>query len=291
MLQIVVNLVILTFVYLLISFSFVLVHGILRFFHIAHAISITLGAYFMYTAVVLWKLPLLMSLIIAIATIVVLMLMINKWIYKPLQEKKVENWQMMIASLGLNVVLQNIVSLIWKDSVLSFRYWDINVGYDFCGVFISNIQIVIVGVGAFLLLVCHFFLLKTNVGKQIKAMSLNSELSCVIGISKNKTVVWSMALGTVLAVSVGVLIAADIDMTPTMGFDWLMYGVVAMIIGGMGKMRYMIFGALLLATAQQLSAYFLDSKWMNATAYIILVVFLYFRPFGFSGKKLKKTEV
>ena len=80
-------------------------------------------------------------------------------------------------------------------------------------------------------------------------------------------------------------------MTPTMGFDWMMYGVVAMIIGGMGKMRYTIFGAFLLASAQQLSAYFFDSKWMNATAYIILVIFLYFRPFGFSGKKLKKTEV
>ena len=100
-----------------------------------------------------------------------------------------------------------------------------------------------------------------------------------------------IAIGSALMACAGILIAADIDMTPTMGFDWLMYGVVAMIIGGMGKMRYMILGALLLATAQQLSAYFLDSKWMNATAYIILVVFLYFRPFGFSGKKLKKTEV
>ena len=52
-----------------------------------------------------------------------------------------------------------------------------------------------------------------------------------------------------------------------------------------------VLGALLLAAAQHLSAYFFDSKWMNATAYIILVAFLYFRPYGFSGKKLKKTEI
>ena len=94
-----------------------------------------------------------------------------------------------------------------------------------------------------------------------------------------------------MAAIAGILIAADIDMTPTMGFDWLMYGVVAMIIGGMGKMRHLVLGALLLAAAQHLSAYFFDSKWMNATAYIILVAFLYFRPYGFSGKKLKKTEI
>lgn len=48
---------------------------------------------------------------------------------------------------------------------------------------------------------------------------------------------------------------------------------------------------LILATAQHLSAYYLDSKWMNATAYVILIVFLYFKPYGFSGQKLKKQDV
>lgn len=45
------------------------------------------------------------------------------------------------------------------------------------------------------------------------------------------------------------------------------------------------------AVYQHLAAYYLDSKWMNATAYIILIVFLYFRPYGFSGKPLKKAEI
>ena len=80
-------------------------------------------------------------------------------------------------------------------------------------------------------------------------------------------------------------------MTPTMGFNWLLYAVVAMIIGGMGKMRYLVLGAFLLAAAQHLAAYYLDSKWMNATAYIILIVFLYLRPTGFSGKQLKKSSI
>jgi len=38
-----------------------------------------------------------------------------------------------------------------------------------------------------------------------------------------------------------------------LGFNWLLYAVVAMIIGGMGKMRYLFMGALLLATAQHFS--------------------------------------
>ena len=126
---------------------------------------------------------------------------------------------------------------------------------------------------------------------KIKAVSSNSELSNILGISKDKAIVWSFIIGTGLASCAGILIAADTDMTPTMGFNWLLYAVVAMIIGGMGKIHYLLLGSLLLATAQHLSAYYLDSKWMNATAFIILIVFLYFKPYGFSGKPLKKANI
>ncbi len=132
---------------------------------------------------------------------------------------------------------------------------------------------------------------KTILGKRIKAISLNSELTTILGVKKDCVLTCSYIISCVLASVAGICMAADTNISPTIGFDWFFIGVVVMIIGGMGKMRHVFFGALLLAAAQQLSAYFFDSKWMNATAYIILVVFLYFRPFGFSGKKLKKTEV
>ena len=159
------------------------------------------------------------------------------------------------------------------------------------GAYITDVQIITIVVSILLLGFSWLFLEKTNIGQKIKAISSNPELSSILGISKNQAVVWSFILGSGLAACAGILIAADTDMTPTMGFNWLLYGVVAMIIGGMGKLRYLVLGALLLATTQHLSAYYLDSKWMNATAYIILIVFLYFRPYGFSGQPLKKAEI
>lgn len=219
------------------------------------------------------------------------MLAINKWIYKPLQKTKLESWQMLVASLGLYVVLQNIVSMIWGDSTLSFRTWQVKAGHEFLGAYITDVQIITIVVSIVLLVLSWLFLEKTNIGRQIKAVSSNPELSGIFGISRNRAVVWSFILGSGLAACAGILIAADTDMTPTMGFNWLLYAVVAMIIGGMGKMRYLLLGCLLLATAQHLAAYYLDSKWMNATAYIILIAFLFFRPYGFSGKRIKKAEI
>ena len=43
---------------------------------------------------------------------------------------------------------------------------------------------------------------------------------------------WAFAIGSALAAVAGILITFDADMRQTMGFSWLLYGVVAMIIGG-----------------------------------------------------------
>lgn len=289
--QIVLNIALSIVIYLIISVSFILTYKCLYFFHIAHAVALTLAAYMVYTASVLWGVSLWLAVPLAIGVVILLMLGINQWVYRPLKRQGLESWQMMIASLGLYVVLQNVISMIWGDSTLSFRTWEIKVGHEFMGAYITDVQIITIVGTVILLFLSHLFMQRTHIGRQIKAVASNPELSRVLGISETKAIAWSVGIGTGLAACAGILIAADIDMTPTMGFNWLLYGVVAMIIGGMGRMRYLLLGALLLATAQHLSAYYIDSKWMNATAYIILIVFLYFRPYGFSGKQLKKAEI
>lgn len=289
--QIIVNILLLVSIYALIVVSFHLVYKILSFLTIVHAASLSLAAYMVYTASMLWGISLWLAVPLAIAVVVLLMLGINRWVYRPLKRQGLESWQMMIASLGLYVVLQNVISMIWGDSTPSFRTWEIKVGHEFMEAYITDVQIIAIVGTVILLFLSHLFMQRTHIGRQIKAVASNPELSRVLGISETKAIAWSVGIGTGLAACAGILIAADIDMTPTMGFNWLLYGVVAMIIGGMGRMRYLLLGSLLLATAQHLSAYYIDSKWMNATAYVILIVFLYFRPYGFSGKQLKKAEI
>ena len=289
--QLVLSIIINGFILTILSISMLMLYSTFRFFHLSHAISLTFGAYFVYTMLIIWKLSMWVAIPVSVVAVILLFLAINKWVYRPLQKHGAESWQMMMVSLGLYVVMQNIVSVIWEDRTLTFRTWQIIGGHEIFGAYISDVQVVLILSCFIMILGSWCFMKKTIIGKQIIAMSFNPVQSTILGMSRDKILIWCIGYGTGLAAFVGVLIAANTDVFPAMGFDWLMYGVVAMIIGGMGKMRYMILGAFLLATAQQLSAFFFDSKWMNATAYIILIIFLYFRPFGFSGKKFKKTEV
>jgi len=289
--QIVINIIISFLLYALLSTSISVIYRTTRFFHIAHAITITLGAYFTYLFSNQFGVNIAIVIPLSIFFSVIVNLLILHLVYKPLQNKKTPNWQKLIASLGVYVVLQNLISICFGDATISFRTWEITAGHQFFGGYITDLQLITISVSIVLLILSWLFLENSDIGKQIKAVSSNPSLSNIFGIPTNKAVLFSFILGSVLASIAGILIAADTDLTPTMGFNWLLLAVVAMIIGGLGKMRYILMGAILLATAQHLSAYYINSKWMNATAYIILIIFLYFKPYGFSGKKLKKTNL
>ena len=131
----------------------------------------------------------------------------------------------------------------------------------------------------------------SNLGKKIRAVSENTELSSIYGISSNKVILICVGISSALSAIVGILSAMDTNLTPTMGFNLLLYGIVAMIIGGVGSFRGLLMGSLLVAVAQNLVAFYLDTKWMDAVAYIILITFLLWKPLGFSGKRLKKIEI
>jgi branched-chain amino acid transport system permease protein len=197
----------------------------------------------------------------------------------------------LIASIGLYVVLQNIISLVWGDDTKTLRTGEVKVGNEILGAYITDIQIIIIAVSLGLFILVLFFNKYNKTGKAIRAVSANPELSNIFGINSNKIILISFAIGSALGSVAGILSAFDTNMTPTMGFNLLLYGVVAMIIGGVGSYKGLIGGALLVASAQHLAAYYVDTKWMDAVAYIILILFLIWKPLGFSGQRLKKVEI
>lgn len=289
--QIVINIVYYVLTIQILALSIYLLYRVIGFFHIAHANTFTMGAFITYTITIQQGLVSYIAIPVAIIISISTMLLINKFIYRPLQKRKLKSWQMLVASLGVYVVLQNTMSMVWGDSALSFRTWEVKAGHPFIGAYITDVQIITMAVCIALLAFSWLFLEKTNIGQKIQAVSSNPQLSSILGISRNKAVVSTFILSSALAACAGILIAADADMTPTMGFNWLLYAVVAMIIAGMGRTKYLLLGTSLLATAQHLSAYYFDSKWMNATAFIVLIVFLYFKPYGFSSQGLKKADI
>lgn len=290
-LQIFANTLITASIYLLIAASFSLIYHPTKFFHIAHAVIITSSAYLTFLFTNQLALPFAIAVSGAIAGAVCVGLLCEILFYRVMRKRNAPSLAYLLASIGLYTVLQNCISLLFGDDTKIIRTGQVTIGNEIFGAYVTDVQIVTILVSASLFVAVNLFLQFTTAGKAIRAVSSNPPLCDIYGINSNRIILVAFGVGSSLAAIAGILSAMDTNMTPTFGFNLLLYGVVAMIIGGVGSTRGLAAGALLVATAQQLAAYYIDTKWMDAVTYIILIAFLIWKPLGFSGIRLRKVEI
>ena len=289
--QIIVNGFVSTSEYLVIALGFALIYGTVRFFHFAHGVVFTAGAYLTFLFKAWFGFPIFFSIVVAIVLSTSLGCLIESFIYRPLRHKGSSPLVLLLASLGIYIVLQNIVSMVFGDDTKTIRSGMVEEGINILGARITPIQITTIAVSLFLLVCCFFFLKYTKMGQAMRAVANDPELARVSGIESDRVILSTFALGSALAGIAGILVALDVDMTPTMGMNALLMGVVAVIIGGVGSIPGVALGALLLGMAQHLGAWNVGSQWQEAIAFVILLIFLLFRPQGFLGKKVKTATL
>jgi branched-chain amino acid transport system permease protein len=289
--QIVINILISFSLYLTIALSYSIIYYITKIFHLAHAAIITFGAYFLFYFNHTLGFPLIIAVFISIIFSALIGMACDFLIYRQLRKRDTPLLVFLIASLGLYIVLQNVISIVFGDDNKILSTSIVSVGKEFLGAYITDIQIVIILVSISIFIAINLFLKLTGLGRAIRAVSSNSELSNIYGIPANKIILIVFGISSAIAAITGMLSAMETNMNPTFGFNLLLYGIVVMIIGGVGSTWGLIGGALLLASAQHIVTYYIGSQWMSTITYVILIVFLLFKPLGFSGKRLKKIEI
>lgn len=289
--QIIVNIILSFSLWITLTLSITIIYQSSKFFHIAHAIIITSGAYFTYLYYNQLRIKFWIAIILAVVCSVLLSIFIELLIYKPLRKKNVSPWKMLISSLGIYIIFQNIISLIWGDETKTIRDWKIISGNRILGAYITKIQVISIILYITVFSLTYIYMKYSTIGKKIKAVSSNEELSEYFGINTNSIVLISFVIGSFLASICGILIALDTDISVTMGFRYLILSVVIMIISGIFNIKGLIYGALLLSVCIHISGYLIGTQWMDAITYLILILFLIWKPLGFSGRSIRKREV
>ena len=301
--QLLTNALIAASVYALIALSFSLIYATTRFFHFAHGAVYVVGAYSAYVvieafrrsaeaasaAVPLWV-P-VVAVLVAVVVATVLGGLMELLIYRPLRRRQATPLVLLIASLGLYIVIQNVISAFFGDDTKTIRTWPVREGLSVLGARITPVQLIIIGCAVVLFAATILILKYTRAGVAMRALAANPELARVVGMDADRVVLYTFLVGSALCGAAGVLISLDIDMTPTMGLSALLMGVVAAIAGGIGSLPGAALGALLLALAQHLGVWKIPSQWQDAIAFAVLLVFLVFRPAGVFGARLRKVRV
>ena len=290
-LQLVVNGIIAGSIYALIALGFTIIYRTVKFFHFAHGVVYTAGAYFAYTLFTFLHLHFVLCFLSAAVFTAILGIGIDKLVYYPLRLRKAPNLVMLLASFGVYIFLQNLIALIYGNQVLVLRTGPIKEGYKIFTAVITPVQITILVVSILLMFLLWFFIQKTKLGKAMRAVADDPLAASVVGINPDKIILASFAIGSALAGVAGVLISLETNLQPTMGFSAILKGIIASIIGGIGSIPGAVFGGFFLGLVENLGIWKIPSVWKDFISFVILIIFLLIRPYGIFGTKPEKEAV
>ncbi len=289
-LQFIANGIITGSIYALTALGFGLIYNTTRIFHIAYGAVYTTSAYVFYTFYKILNLPLFVSVIAGIAGGVILGILIEMIVYYPLYKRKASSGIFIISSIGVYIFIVNLIAMVFGNEVKILSP-GIEKTYEFWGIILTRIQLIEFG-GFLIMFLFYIFLLKrTSFGKMVRAVASNPFILPSFGVNVRKLRIEIFAAGSFFASLSSCMVAWDIGMDPHVGMPVLLVSAVSVIVGGVGVFLSPALGGLLIGLTQSLVVWRISARWEQAVTFVILILFLLFRPQGLLGIRKRVEEV
>lgn len=265
--------------YALVAIGFGLIYGTTRIFHFAHGAVYTTSAYLFYWLSEQAGLAAPAAAVTAVALAALLGVLIDVLFYRGLIRRDASLPVLLLSSLGLYTIAVNVIALFFGSGTVVFVK---EAGHVLrWGLFtITAYQGLTFAVFLLLYGTLAVVLMKTNVGRLIRATRDSPELVSAMGYNL-RHVHWAVfSLGSAFAAVAAILQSLDFGLTPHIGMSALLTAAVAVILGGIGHFRGAVAGAFTLGILQSVVAWEFSSKWVDAVAFAALIVFLLYRKEG-----------
>lgn len=273
-------------VYALFALGFTLIFGVLEVINLSHGVVFMLGAYMALLLVTKAKLGIWLALPIAMVGSGIMGLAIDYVILKPLHARRAHHLMPMIATIGAAIFLTNVAQGLFGAEVLrfplgtipekTFRVWQLQM---------TALQLAIVLISLGLMSGLVLVLKRTGLGKAVRAVAESPQTAYILGV--NVEGIFALVCFTAAAFGggAGALIGLSFNtIFPFMGQPFLLKGLAAIILGGMGDVRGAMVGGLFLGVVEVMSVAYLSSDHRDAVAFGLLFLILLIRPSGLFGQ-------
>jgi branched-chain amino acid transport system permease protein len=269
-------------IYVLMALGLTMIFGVLSIINFAHGEIYMLGGYFTFSLCVFLGVPYLLAMLLAMAAVGLVGILVEKSLFKPLRGTYFLNT--LLVSLGLSIVLQNVVLLLWKPDPRKIPVPYGREVIEFLGISITVQRLLVILVTTVLCLFVYYFIKKTKIGKCMRATAQEPEGAALIGVDIDKVFSVTIAVGCVLAAAAGSLIGAIFVIEPAMGIVPVLKAFIVVIVGGFGSLFGALMAGLLLGLTESFAGAYVSSTYMDVISFGILILVLLFRPEGLFGK-------
>ncbi len=303
---------ILGFMYALIALGYTMVYGVLEFINFAHSEIFIVGA-FVGVEILLglkaWGVfgsvsPFLVLVVLLLAGMIgsgLLAVTVERVAYRPL--RAAPRLVPLISAIGVSFFLQDAIRLfesLWNNafnlvyptmSQLNYRF-QITENID------VSVKSIVVIVSALLMLwSLHLLVNKTKVGKAIRAVAEDQATASLMGINVNRMISITFLIGGAMGGAAGVLFGVQYSLiNPYSGFIPGLKAFTAAVLGGIGNIPGAMMGGLVLGLLEAFAASYLSlltggafgAEYKDIFAFSILILILIFRPKGLLGEIVRE---
>jgi branched-chain amino acid transport system permease protein len=274
-------------IYALIAASFSLIFNIVKFMDLSPGAIFVVGAFAMYTFNVLLGLNVFVSVLLALVVAAIVGLVINFVVYRPLHARKADTFTLLLASFGVFLFVTGFVLLLFGAETHSLGL-EIEKGQEILGAVITKTQILLIASSLVLFVLLQMFIRYTRIGKAMRAVADDKVVASTLGIDAERTIAITFIISSLLAAVAGILVGLEQNIEHSMGFAAILKGITASIIGGAGNVPAALLGGFLIGIVENLGIWFLPSGYKDAIAFVLLIIFLLFRPRGIFGVKTRE---
>ena len=278
-------------VYALIALGYTMVYGIIRLINFAHGDFIMVGGYTIIFTVPLMAaagLPAWASVIIAIIVCALVGVGVELVAYRPVR-KKGTNMTALITAVAMSLFLENLaqaIPAIGPNPMIASSFFAAG-GIQIAGVTLDYTTIYTIVVSAAIMLLLYIFTQKTKMGRAMRCVSEDKGAAILMGISVNKTVLTTFAIGSGLAAVAALMYVAQYPKVyTTMGSLLGLKAFVAAVVGGIGLIPGAMLGGLVIGIVESFSTAYISSSMTDTFLFLILIVVLLIKPAGILGKNV-----
>ena len=273
-------------VYALIAVGYSLVYSVLLFSNFAHGGFLVIGGYICYFALRAGGMNIWLASLAALVGSGLSAIIVERLAYRPIRERTPVTLYMLIASMGMSIVIENIFVVTVGGRFRALPPVIPTNPVNFFGLATTSAFDILSLVTAVVFLVgLQIFLVKTKWGLAIRAASYNLKTAGLMGVNVNRLIAIVFFVAGLLAGVGGIFLSVRYTLYPQRGMITTK-AFVAAVIGGLGSLPGAVVGSLILGLAEMLTAGFISSQFRDLVVFGILIVTLIVRPTGLFGKSV-----
>ncbi|MCL4552385.1 MAG: branched-chain amino acid ABC transporter permease [Candidatus Marsarchaeota archaeon] len=276
--------------YALLGIGFSLTYSTNRVFDVAYGAIIIASQYVFY----LWFTNVTGDFFSAFAVTLVagavLGLLLHTLVYRQLQKRGVSLVGLMIISLGVFYLVQNLLAIFFSARTLTLTKFT-PTALDLGQIRLPLLYVQAVVVAAVVVLLLTFFLHRTELGILLRALADNPNMVLITGSSPTMLFIVAAAIGSAIGALSGGFMVMDVGVRPDIGFTILLKAAIAAIVGGVGSISGALMAGIILGIIENLVIWKLPAEWQGVLVFFVLLVLLLWFREGIFTKGFKRREV